>query len=483
MESGKMNVLFVVSECAPLIKTGGLADVAGALPGALAREGCPVRVLMPAYPGLEPKLTDSRELLTFDDLFGGPARVVGGQAAGLDLLLLDAPHLYDRVGLIYLGPDGKDWPDNAARFAALSWAGARIGLGELNDGWRADVVHAHDWQAGLTPVYLSAMPGRPATVMTIHNISYQGHAPAWLRDALRLPASGFTPQGFEFWGGINFLKAGVVYADAITTVSPSYAHELMSPDFGMGLEGVIEARAGRLHGILNGIDLDCWDPESDPAVLPFGPRTMARRAANRQALAEEFGIETEGPLFGVVSRLTPQKGLDLLLSSLHDLLDRQAGLVLLGSGDPDLEHAFTGAAHAHPGQVGVRIGYDEPLSHRIYAGSDVIVVPSRFEPCGLTQLYGLRYGALPLVARTGGLADTVIDANDAARKAGAATGFQFQPGSVRALKEAINRACDCFLDNKVWRHMQRNAMKHPVGWETSAASYRALYESLTEAAP
>jgi len=478
-----MNVLFVVSECAPLIKTGGLADVAGALPGALAHEGCPVRVLMPAYPGLESKLVDAKELLAFDDLFGGPARILGGQAAGLDLLLLDAPHLYDRVGLIYLGPDGNDWPDNAVRFASLSWAGARIGLGELTDGWRPDVVHAHDWQGGLTPVYLSHMPVRPPTVVTIHNIAYQGHAPAWQRDDLRLPITGFTPQGFEFWGGINFLKAGLVYADAITTVSPTYAKELTSPEFGYGLEGVIAASVEKLSGILNGIDLDHWNPESDPAIANFSIRTIGKRAANRQALAEELGIVAEGPLFGIVSRLTPQKGLNLLLNSLHDLLDRQAGLVLLGSGDPDLEHAFSAAATSHPGQVGVKIGYDEPLSHRIYAGSDVIVVPSRFEPCGLTQLYGLRYGALPLVAHTGGLADTVIDANDAARKTGVATGFQFHPGSGRSLNEAINRACDCFADKKLWRQMQRNAMKHPVGWETSAASYRMLYESLTEAAP
>jgi starch synthase len=478
-----MNILFVVSECAPLIKTGGLADVAGALPGALAEEDCPVRVLMPAYPGLESKLRKKQELLTFDDLFGGPARILAGQAAGLDLLLLDAPHLYDRAGLIYLGPDGRDWPDNATRFAALAWAGARIGMGELADGWRPDVVHAHDWQGGLTPVYLADVPGRPATVTTIHNIAYQGHASPALRAHLRLPAAGFTPGGFEFWGGINFLKAGLVYADAITTVSPTYAQELTNPEFGLGLEGVVAASIDKLTGILNGIDLDYWNPETDATIAPFGTRTMGRRQANRESLAQEFGISATGPLFGVVSRLTPPKGLDLLLSVLPDLFERDAGLVVLGSGDPELEHDFSVAAAIHPGRVGVKIGYDEPLSHRIYAGSDVIVVPSRFEPCGLTQLYGLRYGALPLVAHTGGLADTVIDANDAAVKAGVATGFQFERGLGRALAEAISRACDCFADKKLWRQMQRNAMKHPVGWETSAASYRALYESLTEAAP
>jgi len=478
-----MNVLFVVSECAPLIKTGGLADVAGALPEALAREGCPVRVLMPAYPGLDSKLRDSTELLAFDDLFGGPARILAGQAAGLDLLLLDAPHLYDRVGLIYLGPDGRDWPDNPTRFAALAWAGAQIGMGELSDGWRPDIVHAHDWQAALTPVYLAGIPDRPATVTTIHNIAYQGHASPALRAHLRLPPWGFTPGGYEFWGGINFLKAGIVYADAVTTVSPTYAQELTNPEFGFGLEGVIADMGAKVSGILNGIDLEYWNPETDPAIASFGTRTVNRRQANRDGLAEEFGITATGPLFGVVSRLTPQKGLDLLLSVLHDLVDRDAGLIVLGTGEADLERAFDGAAASYSGRVGVRIGYDESLSHRIYAGSDVIVVPSRFEPCGLTQLYAQRYGALPLVAHTGGLADTVIDANTAAVKAGVATGFKFDRGQGLALAAAIHRACDCFDDKKLWRQMQRNAMRQPVGWETSAASYRALYESLREPAP
>lgn len=479
MAGGEIAVLFVASECAPLIKTGGLADVVGALPRALGATGCRVRVLMPAYRGVAEKADELRELHPVPDLFGGPARLLAARAAGLDLLLLDAPHLYDRPGGPYQDAGYRDWPDNHLRFGALARVAADCGRAGLPDGWRPQVVHAHDWQAGLAPLYLAESPGRPATVATIHNIAFQGNFDAGVRRALDLPEAGFTRDGYEFWGRVGFLKAALVHADAITTVSPSYARELTSPEFGFGMEGVIAARAASMHGILNGIDLETWNPETDPAITGFSERRLAARRKNRDALVAEFGLEpADGPVCAVVSRLSGQKGLDLLLDALPTLVGRGGALVVLGAGEPALEEGFSQAAARHPGRVGVRIGYDEALAHRIYAGADALLVPSRYEPCGLTQLYAMRYGALPIVARTGGLADTVIDANEAALDAGVATGFQFTPGSAAALSWALGRACDLFRDRPAWARAQRNAMRVESGWERSARQYRALYEGL-----
>lgn len=480
-----IDVLFVASECAPLLKTGGLADVVGALPRALAGAGCRVRVLMPAYPGVADTAgATGGTAAVFEpgEILGVPARVLSGAVAGLDLLLLDAPELFGRPGGPYCDDGLRDWPDNHLRFGALCRAAAEIARAGLTDGWRPQVVHAHDWQAGLAPLYLSELPDRPATVMTIHNVAFQGNFDAGVRRALELPEAGFTPQGYEFWGRVGFLKAGLVHADAITTVSPTYARELTTAEFGFDMQGVIAERAGRLHGILNGIDLVDWNPETDPEIVPFGLRRLPARRKNRAALAAEFAIEPgDGPVFGVVSRLSWQKGLDLLLGALPQLGEQGGSLVVLGSGEPELEQAFRDAAARHPARVGVLIGYDEVLAHRIYAGADALLVPSRFEPCGLTQLYAMRYGALPVVARTGGLADTVIDANEAALRAEVATGFQFTAGSADALAGGIGRACGLFRDRPAWTRAQRNAMRAPVGWEQSAGRYRDLYESLLPA--
>ncbi|HET7410998.1 MAG TPA: glycogen synthase GlgA [Paracoccaceae bacterium] len=474
-----MAVLFVASECAPLVKTGGLADVVGALPRALAAAGCRVRVLIPAYPGVAERAGTTEAAMEIPDLFGGPARLLAASVAGLDLLLLDAPHLYDRPGGPYQDDGFRDWPDNHLRFGALCQVAAGIGRAGLPDGWRPEIVHAHDWQAGLAPLYLSDLPERPATVTTIHNVAFQGNFDAGARRALGLPEAGFTPAGYEFWGRVSFLKAGLIHSDAITTVSPTYARELTTAEFGFDMQGVIAERAGRLSGILNGIDLDEWNPETDPHIARFGLRRLQARQKNRAALAAEFGIEPgDGPVFAVVSRLSWQKGLDLLLEVLPRLVGQGGSLVVLGAGEPALEDGFRAAAVRHPGRVGVRIGYDEALAHRIYAGADSLLVPSRFEPCGLTQLYAMRYGALPVVARTGGLADTVIDANEAALSAGAATGFQFTAGSADALSWGIERACALFRDRPGWAKAQRNAMRASVGWDSSAARYRGLYEAL-----
>ena len=480
-----MKVLSVASECVPFVKTGGLADVTGALPGALAALGVEVRVLMPGYPAVKATLPDDAEARELARLPGGRARVISARAAGIDVMVLDSPRLFDRPGNPYLGPDGRDWPDNPLRYGAFCRAAARIATGGIG-GWRPDVVHLHDWQAGLTAAYLE-LGRRPAppSLLTIHNIAFQGLFPPEATTPLGLPSAGFHPGGFEYFGQVGFLKAGLVYADRISTVSPTYARELTRPEFGLGLEGVIASRRAEMHGILNGIDLEAWNPESDPHIAAhFSATAPARKAGNRVALARRFNLDAgaRAPLFCVVSRLTRQKGLDLLLEVLPRLLARRASLALLGSGDADLESAFHAAAADNPGRVGVVIGWDEPLSHLMQAGADAILVPSRFEPCGLTQLYGLRYGTLPVVARTGGLADTVIDANEAALRAGVATGFQFSPVSAATLADAVDRACDAFADRRLWSAMVRRAMRHPVGWGASAEVYTGIYSELMETA-
>ena len=484
-----MRILFVASECAPFVKTGGLADVVSALPKSLERAGASVRVMVPGYPEFADLIAAGKEMLRVDDEILGEVRVASASAEGLDLLLINAPHLYHRSGSPYLGSDGRDWPDNHLRFAALGRMAAIVaqrGIGRGRGRWRPDILHAHDWQAGLGPAYLRlGPPSSVRTVTTIHNIAFQGLFGAEQLPLLGLPETEFRVEGFEYHGCISFLKAGLVWADRISTVSPTYARELMTPEFGMGFEGILAARSADMSGILNGVDLEVWNPETDPALAAnYGADGLTARRANRRALLARFGLELEpdAPLFCIVSRLTRQKGLDLLLEVLPRLKARGAGLAVLGSGDADLEAGFLAAAADSPEGIGVRLGYDEPLSHLMQGGADCILVPSRFEPCGLTQLYGLRYGCLPLVARTGGLADTVIDLNEAARATGAATGFQFSPTTANALASAIDRACDAFLNRELWEGMMRRAMRHPVGWETSAKAYLSLYEGMTRIA-
>ncbi|WP_217659561.1 glycogen synthase GlgA [Muricoccus roseus] len=476
-----MRVLSVASECFPLVKTGGLADVVGALPAALASEAVAMRTLLPGYPGVIAKLGPADPAHQFEDLFGGPARLLAGRVSGLDLLVLDAPHLYARPGGPYNDPQGHDWSDNPQRFAALSWAAAEIGRGIL-PGWRPHVVHAHDWQAGLAPAYLHYAGGpRPGTVFTVHNLAFQGWTPAGLLNTLRLPPQALHIDGVEFYGGIGTLKAGLRLSDRITTVSPTYAREITTPEEGMGLDGLLRARSGVLHGILNGIDEAAWDPAADPHLAAaFDAERPEGREADRAALRARMGLADtpDALVLGVVSRLTGQKGMDLLLACLPALLGHGMRLAVLGAGEPGLEAAFQQAAAAHPGQVAVRIGYDEALAHMIQGGCDALLVPSRFEPCGLTQLCALRYGALPVVARVGGLADTVIDANEAALATGVATGLQFAPTTVPALEGALARLAALWRDRAAWNRVQANAMRAPVGWARSASRYAALYREI-----
>ncbi len=476
-----MKILFVASECAPFVKTGGLADVIGAVPKALADMGHEVRVLLPAYPAVLDKIASIKKLGKIADLYGGDAEILSAKEQGIDLLLLKADHLYDRSGNIYLDETGRDWSDNAFRYAALSRVGAEIGVDGIA-GWKPDLINAHDWQAGLVPVFLRQQnKPTPPVVLTIHNIAFQGLFDASLRDELGLSDDLFTPDGYEFWGQIGYLKGGIKLADKVTTVSPTYARELLLPEFGMGLEGLLQSRQSDLLGILNGIDLDVWDPEDDPALdKAYNAKTLKRKMINKAQLEQRFGLDEQpdSPLFCVISRLTHQKGLDMLLQCLPAMVGRGARLALLCSGDKDLEQVFVKAARDYQGKVGTVIGYDENLSHMLQGGSDAILIPSRFEPCGLTQLYGLRYGTIPVVARTGGLADTVIDANAAAISAKCATGIQFSPINSTGLMQAIFRTCDLYDQPKIWKAMMRRAMAQEVGWASSAESYAQLFESL-----
>jgi starch synthase len=470
------RVLSVASECVPLVKTGGLADVVGALPSALAATGWNMRVLLPAYRALRAQAEGWPVVLEESDLWGGPGRVLAGKAGGVSVLLLDAPHLYDREGGPYGGPNGEH-PDNAIRFAALSWIAARIAREGLAD-WKPDVLHAHDWQAGLAPAYLTYHGhGGCKSVITIHNIAFQGWAPAHMLGILRLPGHAFHPEALEYYGGISSLKAGLMTADWITTVSPTYAAELMREEFGMGLQGVIATRSRVVSGILNGVDTGLWDPSREEPG--FDRKSIAGKATARVGLCEEFGLEVPGPLAIVVSRLTDQKGIDLLPRVIPDFILGGGGLIVLGSGDPGMEGAMRHLADRFPGRVAVRIGYDEGLSRRLFAGADAVLVPSRFEPCGLTQMYGLRYGTLPVVSLVGGLADTVIGASPATLAAGVATGVTFHPVDALAFGQALQKLVELYRQPKLWAKLRANAMAHPVGWQSSAAAYAGLYERLT----
>lgn len=482
------RVLSVASECAPLIKTGGLADVVGALPAALEPLGWKTKVLLPAYPGLLQKIGRGTRVWSDENLFGGPATVVRGKIDGLNVLLLDAPHLFDRDGGPY-SAHGHDFHDNHVRFAALSWVGAQIALHGTKDKWKPDLVHAHDWQAGLVPSYLRYAGSQIPTVMTVHNIAFQGIVGADQLDYLRLPSWDFTPESLEYHGLLSTLKAGMVHASRLTTVSPSYAQELTEAHFGFGLEGVVKARRerGELAGFINGVDTSVWDPATDPEVVPYSALDTSGKAENRQRLLQEFSLaEPTGPLAVVVTRLTYQKGIDLMVEALPGFLERGGAVAILGSGDADYEAALGDLAARYPGQVGLRIGYDEALSHRLYAGGDIVLVPSRFEPSGLTQLYGMRYGTIPVVAATGGLRDTVCDATPENLAAGVATGFTFGDaylgGTIDAggLSFALGRAIDLYGDAEAWSQLRHTAMNAPVGWEQSAAQYAAMFDSLIE---
>ncbi len=486
-----MQVLSVASEVYPLIKTGGLADVAGALPVALGKLGVSVKTLMPGYPAVMRIAGDATLRRTFDNLLGEEARILEINHAGLDLLILDCPAFFDRPGGPYLDMTGKDHADNWRRFAALSKAGAVIaqqGLTGDDRAWRPDLVHVHDWQAAMVPAYMRyAVEPEIPSLITIHNIAFQGIFGADIFGHLELPPHAFSIDGLEYFGNVSFLKAGLQTSWAISTVSPSYAEEILTPEFGMGLEGLLDHRSADLSGIVNGIDTDVWNPETDSfAAANYSAASLKARAENKQRVLGRFALSADSepfadaPLFCVISRLTWQKGMDLLAEAIDDLVAQGANLAVLGSGDPALENAFHAAAARHPGRIGVISAYDEPLSHLMQAGCDGIIIPSRFEPCGLTQLYGLRYGCVPIVARTGGLNDTVIDASPAGIAAGAATGVSFGPVTTGDLSRALRRAVRLYKDRKIWTAMQKQGMEADVSWNHSAGLYAALFAEIIE---
>jgi starch synthase len=487
-------VLHVASEWFPLVKTGGLADVVAALPAAQLAAGVDTRLLLPGWPALRGALAQAERVVSLGPAFGaGRVDLVHGALPGtaVPAYLVDAPWLYARAGNPYVGPDGHEWADNHRRFALLGFVAAQLAEGALDPAWSPAVVHAHDWHAALAPAYLAAHGAagtplaRARSVLTVHNLAYQGRFLADRFGELALPAWMNGPAGVEFHGELRFLKGGLMLADRITTVSPTYAREILNEAEGHQLHEVLAHRADRLGGIVNGIDDTVWNPAADPALAARYDATDLRgKAACKRALQRAFGLRetAAAPLIGVVSRLTHQKGLDLLLSALHHWLAADGQLVLLGSGDPALEYAWRATAAAASTQVGVRFGYDEALAHRIVAGADLIAVPSRFEPCGLTQLYGLRYGTLPLVHRVGGLADTVVDATPGALASGRATGFAFDGAHADALAGAMHRALALWRDPPAWRAVVAQAMAQDTSWRLPAAEYVALYEGLAAGA-
>ena len=480
-----MRVLFAASEMAPWVKTGGLGDVAGALPDALAAAGCEVRVLLPAYPRLLQALPQ-RSLVAHLDRLGGtlpPARLWRAHLpSGLQVLLLEADHLYARDGNPYLGPDGRDWSDNGIRFGLLARVAALLSSGDSPLTWRPQVLHCNDWQTGLAPAYLHYLhAGRAAaSVITVHNLSFTGLFAYPLLADLGLPSHAFRFDAVEFHGRLSFLKAGLQFADRITTVSPTYADEILRPEFGCGLEGLLQHRRDRLGGILNGIDTAVWDPASDPALeVRYDVDTLGRKRDGRTALQRALGLEVQhaGPVLGVISRLTEQKGLDLLLQSADRLLGQGMQLAMLGSGEAWMEQGFRDLALRHAGACAVRIGFDEVLAHRIEAGADLFVMPSRFEPCGLNQMYSLRYGTPPIVRRTGGLADTVVDADPVSLREGRATGFVFDTPSADALAAAVERAAALWRDRPRFEAVQRAGMAADFSWNPAARRYLDVYRA------
>ena len=479
-----MRVLHVAAEIFPLVKTGGLADVLGALPQALIGQGADVRLLLPGLPAIVDAVLHQKTVCQIGPAFGAgrvTLRLGRMPYSHVPVYVIDAPYLYRREGSPYQDSGGHEWPDNVQRFALLGWVAAHLAAGELDAEWVPEVLHAHDWHAAMACAYVAAHPPtRAATVFTVHNLAYQGLFPSGDFNLLGLPSRFMASTGLEFHGQLSFMKAGLKFARRITTVSPTYAREIATPEFGFGLDGVVRGRGADVSGVLNGVDGSIWDPAADSSLAQrYSAREPAGKARCKEALQRELGLQVraETMLFGVVSRLTSQKGLDLMLAALPGLIKRGGQFVLQGAGEPVLEAAFLATAEAHAGQVAVRIGYDEAFAHRLIAGSDAIVLPSRFEPCGLTQLYGLRYGTLPVVRRVGGLADTVVDAGEGAVASTQATGFVFDAATPAALDAALQRVAAAFARQPQWRGLMRRAMAQDFSWQGAAAQYLALYKS------
>lgn len=479
-----MNILFATSEIYPLAKTGGLADVSGALPAALRKLGPDVRVLIPGYPKVLAALPGKTLLASLELPVHGALRLHGATVpdSSVPLIVIEHPGYFDRRGGPYQDITGRDWPDNYLRFGLLSAVAALLGSTASPLHWPVDIVHCNDWQTGLAPAYLHYGSARPAaTLMTIHNLAYQGIFPPHTLTELGLPAASFNIEGLEYYGNLSFLKAGLYYADHLSTVSPTYAEEIQHDALGFGMQGLLHHRRAQLTGIVNGIDTDDWNPASDPHLCRhYHPGRMSGKAAVKRLLQAEHGLtcSKDTPLFGVISRMTHQKGQDLLLAIAPQLIEEGVQIMVLGSGDALLETRLRQLAAEYPAQVGVVIGYDEGLAHRIEAGADIFLMPSRFEPCGLNQMYSQRYGTPPVVRRTGGLADTVTDTTSASLADGSATGFMFDEATPAAFLAAVRRALDCYHHPRQWSQVKKNAMARDFSWEASARQYQTLYQSI-----
>jgi starch synthase len=465
-----MNLLFATPECAPLARTGGLGDVSAALPAALRAIGIDARVLLPAYREVPSASSTGMEIL------GRQARLCEGRLpSGVPLYLLDCPELYARDGGPYQDAEGRDWPDNALRFGVLSKAAALLSSKESPLEWRPDVLHCNDWPAALALVYLKLEKSPAPGLLTIHNLSFQGNFDAAWMERLSLPKELFSLERLEFHGRMSFLKGGIACADALNTVSPRYAREIQGEEMGCGMDALLRSRSGELSGILNGIDTKAWDPASDPLIASrYDAGSLERKGANKAALQERLNLQPDARalLLGSVGRVTHQKGSDLIAAAGAELLAGPVQLAVLGTGDRDIERALTALAARHPGRMAMKIGFDDGLAHLIEAGADLFLMPSRFEPCGLSQMYSQRYGTPPVARATGGLADTIADG---------AGGFLFERAEPAALVAAVRRAAALWRDPQRWRALQRRAMARDFSWAEPARRYADLYLRLATA--
>ncbi len=483
------KILFASSEVHPLIKTGGLADVSGSLPIALDEHGQDIRIIIPAYRQCLETLDNIDCVATIKlEGFHGTVEILQSTLPGSEvpLWLVHSPQHFDREGGPYSKVEGGDWEDNAARFALFSRAIAALALNQAGLDWQPEVLHCNDWQTGLAVAIVSEHANRPKTVFTIHNLAYQGLYSRDVFDALDIPEHFWHSEGLEFYNQFSFIKGGLIYADHITTVSPTYADEICTYEFGYGLEGLLSYRAGqgRLSGILNGIDEHEWHPAIDKNITKnYSVKTLRDKKQNKTAVQEYFHlpVKEDALVIGLISRLVSQKGIDLSLEALDRLLKTKQAIqfVCLGSGEPEYERALRILRASFPDKVAIHIGYDEALAHQIEAGVDVFLMPSRFEPCGLNQMYSLQYGTLPIVRSTGGLEDTVTDATEQNRKNGTANGFKFEQASAEALENTFHRVIDLFKHPRIWRKVMITAMEQDFSWENSAKQYDALYEQIS----
>lgn len=472
-------ILYVSSEAFPLIKTGGLGDVSGSLPRALSKIDQDLRLLLPAYREVLDKVGDCKHIATHFH-YGQEIRLLETRLPGsrVKVWLVDCPMAFDRPGNPYVDSDGHGWHDNAMRFAIFAQVAMDIALNRVNLSWQPDIVHCHDWQSGLVPALLSEYAERPACVFTIHNMAYQGLFPARTFLDLGLPTSLWGMDGLEFHGQFSFIKGGLVYADRINTVSPTYAEEIQTPACGYGLDGLLRFRKHRLSGITNGIDDDVWNPGTDKHLESrYNRRSLDKKILNKTALQQQLGlpVDAQRPMLGMISRLVEQKGVDIILGSLVEISQWPLQLVVLGSGESYYEKALTDWASRYPEKISVTLDYDETLSHRIEAAADMYLMPSTFEPCGLNQLYSLRYGTLPIVRNVGGLADTVIDTTEASINDNSANGFVLREHTSQALGATVKRALGYYENREVWRQLQLNGMARDSSWRHSASEYLDLY--------